>query len=52
MVGFWDQQQHLYKQQQHEQQQQQYNNKSNVLFTDPILTKLLMEGFWDKTTTK
>ena len=29
------------------------NNKSNTSsITDPILTKLLMEGFWDKTTTK
>ena len=29
------------------------NNKSNISsVTDPILTKLLMEGFWDKTTTK
>ena len=28
------------------------NSKSNILFTDLILTKLLMEYFWDKTTTK
>ena len=27
------------------------NNKSNISsFTDPILTRLVMEGFWDKTT--
>ena len=29
------------------------NNKSNISsITDPIITKLLMEGFWVKTTTK
>ena len=29
------------------------NNKRSISFiTDPILTKLLMEGFWDKTLTK
>ena len=28
------------------------NNKNNISsISDPILTKLLMEGFWDKTTT-
>jgi len=29
------------------------NNKKNISsITDPISTKLLMEGFWDKTSTK
>ena len=29
------------------------DNKSNISsITDPILTQLLMEGYWDKTTTK
>ena len=29
------------------------NNKSSISYiTDPILTKLLMEGFWVKATTK
>ena len=26
------------------------NTKSKISFTDPILIKLLMEGFWDKIT--
>ena len=51
-VGLWDQQQQL-NNNNNSNNNNNNNSRSSILsITDPILTKLWMEGFWDKTLTK